>query len=122
MRKEEGLMNKKILLLLNPKAGRSDVKLKLLEIIDLFVKRGYDVNVHPTQKKQEIPQFIRDEGANYSLVVCCGGDGTLNETVNGLMTMTASGNEAEAEKRPLLGFIPSGTVMIMRQAYTFPKT
>ena len=78
-------MKKKLLLMLNPHAGKAEVKNKLLDIVDLFVKAGYDVTVRPTQRRLEIPDILRDEAAQFDLVVCCGGDGTLNETISGLM-------------------------------------
>ncbi|MBC3515462.1 diacylglycerol kinase family protein [Neobittarella massiliensis] len=94
-------MKKKLLLMLNPHAGKAEVKNKLLDIVDLFVKAGYDVTVRPTQRRLEIPDILRDEAAQFDLVVCCGGDGTLNETISGLMQ--------NGQKRTI-GYIPTGTV------------
>ena len=54
-------MKKKLLLMLNPHAGKAEVKNKLLDIVDLFVKAGYDVTVRPTQRRLEIPDILRDE-------------------------------------------------------------
>ena len=47
-------------------------------------------------------QIVSRRGRGRSLVVCSGGDGTLNEVVSGLMTI-------EEGKRPVLGYIPSGS-------------
>ena len=114
-------MNRKVLLLLNPKAGKADVKKRLLEIVDLFVKSGYDVTVRPSQKKREISQIIKKEGSKYGLVVCCGGDGTLNETINGLMTMPFADEETAALNRPILGYIPTGTTNDYASSLQLPK-
>ena len=68
---------------------------------------------HPTQKAGDIPEFIRDRGEEFDIIVSCGGDGTLNETVTGLMGI---------EKRPLLGYIPAGTVNDFATSLHIPKT
>ncbi len=94
---------KKMLFLVNAHAGKTEIKAKAVDIIDIFIKGGYEVSVHTSQHPLEIPGYIAQNGRNYDTVVCCGGDGTLNETVNGLMRL-------DEEFRPTLGYIPSGTV------------
>lgn len=91
----------KLLFLVNPKAGQQELRLHLLEMIDVFTASGYDVTVHTTQGPGELTTWLRDHGSEYDLAVCAGGDGTLNEAVAGLMQM---------EKPPMLGYIPGGTV------------
>lgn len=93
-------MAKKLLFFLNPKAGQLELRVHFLEMIDCFTAGGYDVTVHPTQSPRDLTEFLAREGSGYDLVVCAGGDGTLNEAVSGLMTM---------EHRPVLGYIPGGT-------------
>jgi len=90
-----------MLFLINPSAGKSEIKNKALDIIDLFTKNGWKVTVHTTQRPLEIPSIVMRSAGQYHMIVCCGGDGTLNETVTGLM---------HCENRPLLGYIPAGTV------------
>jgi len=92
---------KKMLFFVNPVAGKEEMKTRLMEIISKFTKAGYDVTCHPTQKAGDIPEFIASHGENYDMIVSCGGDGTLNETATGIMKI---------EKRPVIGFIPAGTV------------
>lgn len=105
-------MKKNLLLFVNPKAGRTDIKTRLIDIVDLFVKAGYRVTIHTTQKPLDIPEVIKSEGQRYDLVVACGGDGTLNETINGVME---SGH-------PLpLGYIPAGTVNDFATSLEIPK-
>ncbi len=93
-------MSKKLLFFLNPKAGQLELRTHFLDIINVFTAGGYDVTVHPTQGARDLTDFLVREGSGYDLVVCAGGDGTLNEAVSGLMRM---------ERRPLLGYIPGGT-------------
>ncbi len=94
---------KKMLFLVNAHAGKTEVKAKAIDIIDIFIKGGYEVIVHTSQHPLEIPGYIALNGEKYDTIVCCGGDGTLNETVNGLMRI-------KEESRPVLGYIPTGTV------------
>ena len=103
---------KKLLFAINPHAGKGEIKTKALEVIDLFVHDGYEVTVHTTQRRREITHLLAGRAASYDLIVCCGGDGTLNETIVGLMRCTP---------RPPLGYIPAGTVNDLLQALGSPK-
>ncbi len=94
---------KKMLFLVNAHAGKTEIKAKAIDIIDIFIKGGYEVSVHTSQHPLEIPGYIARNGKNYNTIVCCGGDGTLNETVNGLMRI-------DEPQRPTLGYIPTGTI------------
>lgn len=102
----------KLLLLINPHAGKSAVRGKLLDIIDRFVKGGYEVTVYITQRSGELPALVEKQAHNYDLVVCSGGDGTLNETVNGLM---------HCENPPKLGYIPAGTTNDFAASFRLPR-
>lgn len=92
-----------ILFVINPHAGRSDIRSKLLDILQIFAEAGFSVSVRPTLRAGEVGEIIQSRRGQFDLLVSCGGDGTLNETVNGLMALPAS-------ERPLLGYLPSGTV------------
>lgn len=94
-------MAKKLLFAFNPQAGRAAIRNHLLTIIDTFVKAGYEVTVQTTQYAGELPHIIREKAANYDLLVTSGGDGTLNETINGLLT-----NDLHLP----FGYIAAGTV------------
>lgn len=94
-------MNKKMLFMFNPKAGKSAIKNSLSDILNIFTVGGYDLFVHPSQAPMDIQEFVQKRGNEFDVVVTCGGDGSLNETVNGLMQM---------EKPPVLGYIPTGTM------------
>ncbi len=104
---------KKMLLFVNPAAGREEMRHSLMDVISKFTAAGFDVICHPTQKPQDITEVIAAVGSSYDIVVTCGGDGTLNETVAGLMRL---------KKRPILGYIPTGTVNDFASSLNIPKT
>lgn len=105
-------MDKTLLFVLNPLAGQAEIKNKLLDIVSLFSKNGYAVTVYPTQKRLDAYHIVQNKSSNYDLLVCSGGDGTLNETVKGLM---------HCEKRTLLGYIPAGTSNDFAASLDLPK-
>ena len=91
---------KRLLFIYNPQAGKGTVKAHLSNIVDTFTKAGYLVTVWPTQGKEDATHVAAQQGWWYDRVVCCGGDGTLSETVSGLLAL---------ETPPVLGYIPAGT-------------
>lgn len=97
----EVMRMKKLLFVFNPTAGRGKIKNKLLNIIDTFIKRGYKVTIHPTQNKGDATAIIAQETETYDMLVCSGGDGTLNEVITGLM---------QANSKTTLGYIPAGSM------------
>lgn len=92
---------KKLLFIINPKAGRTAIKNELFEIIMTFSKAGYEVVTYPTTGPDDAERKVKEEGFLYDLIVCAGGDGTLENTVSGYMQM--------GEKKVPLGYIPVGT-------------
>ena len=91
---------KKMLFIFNPFSGKAQIKSKLFEIIDVFVKGGYEVIVHPTQAVGDGFEKTKELAPQVDLVVCSGGDGTLDEVVSGLM---------EVDQRVPIGYIPAGS-------------
>lgn len=91
---------KRLLFIYNPQAGKGIIKPHLANVVDTFTKAGYLVTVWPTQGKEDATHVAARQGWWYDRVVCCGGDGTLSETVAGLLTLDAP---------PVLGYIPAGT-------------
>lgn len=75
--------NRKMLLIINPKSGKGQIKNRLLEILNIFIQAGYQVQIHITQQSGEAAQAAALVGEEMDLIVCSGGDGTLNETVSG---------------------------------------
>ncbi len=91
---------KKLLMIINPSAGKGSIGNSLFSAVKIFTEQGYRVEVYPTQSEGDATNFIKKHGEKFHRVVCCGGDGTINEVVAGLCTL---------QKRPILGVIPSGT-------------
>jgi YegS/Rv2252/BmrU family lipid kinase len=102
----------KLLFIYNAQAGKGQVKARLAGFLDTFVKAGWQVTVHPTQHKGDAAETAARLGDQFDRVVCCGGDGTLHELVNGLMTL---------ERRPVLGYIPAGTTNDFARNLRLPR-
>lgn len=91
---------KKMLFIYNPNAGTGALKPKLSDVLDIFTKGGYEVTVYPTQRPHDAVEKIRSFRGEYDLLVCSGGDGTLDEAVTGI--------QLRGTDIPL-GYIPAGT-------------
>lgn len=94
-------MHKKLLLIVNLHAGKKEIKNALDEVIDLFVSYDIIPSVITTQAQGFATEFIENYGSNYDFVVCIGGDGTFNETLNGVLSLN---------KALPIGYLPSGSV------------
>lgn len=103
---------KQLLLLVNPKAGKAEVKQNLMEIVDILVKAEWQIVIRTTQYSGEVTDLIKQDGSRYDMVVCAGGDGTLNEAVRGLIQL---------EHQPVLGYIPAGTTNDFATSLNLPK-
>ena len=93
---------KRMLFVYNPNAGKGLLKAKLSDVLDIFVKAEYEVVVYPTQYYKDAYYKIADMDDAYDMVVCSGGDGTLDEVVTGMM-------KREKKNRIPIGYIPTGT-------------
>lgn len=103
---------KQMLFIINPRAGKGQIKNRLLEILDIFIKADYEVQVYITQKTLDGKEAVIKEGKGKDLIVCSGGDGTLSETVSGIM---------ELKHRPRLGYIPAGSTNDYAASLAVPK-
>ena len=95
---------KKLLFVVNPKAGRNVIKADLINIVEIFSDAGYSVEVYPTKGQTETEEYLYKNAAKFDLVVCAGGDGTLDNTVGGIMML-----EKNLKRRIHLGYIPCGS-------------
>ena len=91
---------KKLLFIMNPFSGQKKANKVLPEILMLFSQAGYDIRTAMTTGPGAATRYAAEWGAESDLVVCCGGDGTLNETITGLLI---------AGVDTPVGYIPSGT-------------
>lgn len=94
-------MPKKILLIANPGAGTGKIKSHLFRVVDILSKGGFEVTVYPTKKQLDAMNRIREGIDGFDMLVVSGGDGTLNEVVNGVIS---SGADIP------IGYIPAGTL------------
>lgn len=104
---------KKLLFIYNPHAGKELLKPKISDIVDIFVKAGYEVTIYPTQSYRDAYKKVKKyDSKEYDLVVCSGGDGTIDEVVSGMM---------EREDRDPIGYIPTGTTNDFANSLHIPK-
>ena len=91
---------KKMLFIMNPFAGVKRANRHLTDILLMFTQAGYEVTTHMTLGRGDAAVVAREKGKDVDLVVCCGGDGTLNETITGLLSAGAD---------TPIGYIPAGS-------------
>lgn len=93
---------KKALVLINKTSGTGKAGNDTLEISTTLAKRGYEPIIYPiipgTDLTSEV--LVPEYGEEADLILCSGGDGTLNHVMNAMMNL---------EKKPLLAYIPSGS-------------
>ena len=94
-------MSKQVLLIVNPNAGKGKVQKRIPEIKRDLMQTGYNVDIINTQKRNPIKNIIKEYKKKIDIIICCGGDGTVNDLVSCVMEM---------EERPKISFIPLGTV------------
>ena len=93
-------MEKRLLLVMNPCAGIKKANRYLPDLLRLFSDYGYVSTAYMTGKRGDGTEFARTHAAEADLIVCIGGDGTLNEVIEGLLKSGAGCP---------LGYIPAGS-------------
>ena len=78
-------MKKRMMLIINPMAGRSGYKTGFGEVMNILDSGGYLTTVYFTQGRGDATVFAAQHAVEYDTVACIGGDGTLSEVVSGLM-------------------------------------
>lgn len=91
---------KRMLFIYNQAAGKGAVRQQLAAVLNRFTQSGWLVTAYPTQGKGDATRVARELGGQFDRVVCAGGDGTLSETVAGLMDLADP---------PVLGYVPAGS-------------
>ena len=102
----------KILFIINPCSGKEQIRNKLIDILDIFTKAGFQIQTYITQSQGVSRKAAERFGNEASIVVCSGGDGTLNETISGIMHL---------EQPPLLGYVPAGSTNDFASSLMLPK-
>ncbi len=102
---------KKILLIINPKAGITNHRYNIFDIIEAFCKKGCVTSTLTTLKKGDAVRLVCENAADHDMVVCSGGDGTINETVTALLRTGCN---------IPIGYIPSGSTNDMARTLELP--
>lgn len=104
---------KKIYFIVNLYSGKAMIASKLAEIIDMFTKARFEVTVRPTQEKLDATAAAKYAcSQDFDLIVCSGGDGTLNEVIHGVM---------KSERQLPIGYIPAGSTNDFARGIGIPK-
>ena len=91
---------KKMLFVMNPYAGTRKANRHLADILTIFNRADYRVEVYMTAGRGDGEKMVAKRASKMDLVVCCGGDGTFNETVSGVL---------KSKGNPPIGYIPAGS-------------
>ena len=107
-------MQKRCRIIYNPTSGRVAMKNNLVDILNILERAGYETSAYATTPE---PNSAKNEAeraakAGFNLIVAAGGDGTINEVVNGI---------APLKHRPKLGIIPAGTTNDYARALKIPR-
>lgn len=95
-------MLKKILMIANPGSGKGNAP-DHAQNLECIIKDEYeaDVDIRETTEVGDAEEWAKAaKGEGYDTVICLGGDGTVNEVINGLMAV---------EEPPVFSFVPIGT-------------
>lgn len=107
-------MSKRARIIYNPTSGREAIRRDLVDILNVYEQAGYETSAYATTAapNSALNEARRAAQAGFDLLVAAGGDGTINEVVNGI---------APLEKRPMLAIIPAGTTNDYARALRIPR-
>lgn len=105
-------MDKTLLFVYNPKSGRALIRSKLADILDIFAAAGYEITIVPTQAHDDAREIIAGRSEKFDMVVCSGGDGTLDEIVTGMI---------QSGFCTPIGYIPAGSTNDFGKSLSIPK-
>lgn len=107
-------MNKRARIIYNPVAGRELIKRQIPDILQVYEKAGYETSAFSTTAEPFSAQKEAERAAKagFDLIVAAGGDGTINEVVNGI---------AGLNQRPRMAILPAGTTNDYARALHVPR-
>ena len=91
---------KKLLLIMNPKSGVMLAPKFLSEIVERLSRAGFLTQILMTEARGDARDFAAEYGGEVDVVAVSGGDGTLNEVIDGMLS---------AGHKTSIGYIPSGS-------------
>ena len=104
---------KNMLFVFNPNSGKAQLKNSLMKIIQIFSNADYEVTVYPTKAALDGYEKIKASKGLYDIIVCSGGDGTLNEVVSAVITY--------GDEKVPIGYIPSGSTNDFAKSLGIPS-
>jgi len=104
-------MSKKLKIIINPIAGNGYALEILPEVLDIFEQENCDIELFKTSKRGDAQNLAADPGDNCQVVIAMGGDGTVNEVVNGVL---------ESGRNISVGIIPIGTANMLSRELFIP--
>lgn len=105
---------RKIYFIYNPHSGREQIGSHLNDIIRTLAEKDNELTVVPTTGYLDAMERISNLPDGYDLIVCSGGDGTLDEVVTGMM-------KRPFERRVPIGYIPAGTTNDFARSLEIPR-
>ena len=103
---------KKLLFIVNPKAGQKKREDILVDVINIFNDYGYEVLIKFTRREKHATEIVKALGSQVDMIACMGGDGTLNEVMAGMRSARL--------KKPL-GYIPAGSTNDFANSLNLPS-
>ena len=105
-------MDKRVLLVVNPFSGKIQAKNDLLQIIKTLCDADFQVTVHTTRGRKDATKIAEERANNFDLIVICGGDGTVNEVMAGIIRANYQG---------AVGILPAGTANDFSGSLKIPR-
>lgn len=102
----------RMLFVMNPCAGQRKANRYLADILTIFNRAGRDVTVYMTAGPGDGARVVEERAGDMDVVVCCGGDGTFNEMVTGVL---------RSEAQVPLGYIPAGSTNDLAASLKLPS-
>ncbi len=96
-------MPQKMMLVLNPVSGKRAGMLNRQKLLKILQQK-FDVTLFLTRARDDATILVKENAPNYDVVACCGGDGTINEIVAGVLSLS---------KKPPIACIPAGTTNLL---------
>ncbi len=105
-------MDRSLMLIINPMAGRGSYRISFGDATHVLAEGGYRTTLFFTARRGDATRFAAQYAAEYDVVACIGGDGTLSEVLTGLMML---------DNPPPIGYFPMGTANDVATTLALPK-